>query len=136
MHKPTTIASNYASGYIVVVQTHGRHGQYNPHLHIIPTSGGWDEQAHQWAHLQCPRVDEAYHHPRQGLDVAPIHLLGMLAQDVKRRMIKMRSVFHAYRPWKKVTQGRILNSQGNQCERSLRLSVNQAVKLTINGVIE
>ena len=38
-------------GYIVVIQTHGRNGQYNPHLHIIATSGGWDEQAEQWVHL-------------------------------------------------------------------------------------
>ena len=38
-------------GYIVVVQTHGRNGQYNPHLHIIATSGGWDRQARQWVHL-------------------------------------------------------------------------------------
>jgi hypothetical protein len=38
-------------GYIVVVQTHGRSGQYNPHLHIIATSGGWDKQAQQWVHL-------------------------------------------------------------------------------------
>jgi hypothetical protein len=38
-------------GYIVVVQTHGRNGQYNPHLHIIATSGGWDKQAHKWVHL-------------------------------------------------------------------------------------
>ena len=38
-------------GYIVVVQTHGRNGQYNPHLHIIATSGGWDAQAHKWVHL-------------------------------------------------------------------------------------
>jgi Putative transposase len=26
-------------------------GCYNPHLHIIATSGGWDEQAHKWVHL-------------------------------------------------------------------------------------
>jgi hypothetical protein len=26
-------------GYTVVVQTHGRNGQYNPHLHILATSG-------------------------------------------------------------------------------------------------
>jgi hypothetical protein len=38
-------------GYIVVVQTHGRSGQYNPHLHIIATSGGWDQEAKQWAHI-------------------------------------------------------------------------------------
>src|SRR5207302_5097952 len=38
-------------GYIVVIQTHGRNGQYNPHLHIIATSGGWDQQANEWMHL-------------------------------------------------------------------------------------
>ena len=38
-------------GYIMVIQTHGRNGQYNPHLHIIATSGGWDPQAKQWVHL-------------------------------------------------------------------------------------
>src|SRR5712691_1868236 len=32
-------------GYPVVVQTHGRNGQYNPHLPIIATSGGLDTQA-------------------------------------------------------------------------------------------
>jgi len=38
-------------GYIVVIQTHGRNGQYNPHLHIIATSGGWDHKGQQWVHL-------------------------------------------------------------------------------------
>jgi Putative transposase/Transposase zinc-binding domain len=38
-------------GYIVVIQTHGRNGQYNPHLHMIATSGGWNPQAKQWHHL-------------------------------------------------------------------------------------
>jgi hypothetical protein len=38
-------------GYIVVIQTHGRNGQYNPHLHVIATSGGWDAAAQQWRHL-------------------------------------------------------------------------------------
>ena len=35
-------------GSMLVIQTHGRNGQYNPHLHIIATSGGWDLQAQQW----------------------------------------------------------------------------------------
>ena len=39
-------------GYIMVIQTHGRNGQYNPHLHCIATSGGWDQQAQQWVHLE------------------------------------------------------------------------------------
>jgi hypothetical protein len=37
-------------GDSVGVQTHGRHGQYNPPLPIIATSGGWDQQARQWGH--------------------------------------------------------------------------------------
>ena len=39
-------------GYRVGSQTHGRHGQYNPHLPIIATSGGWDPQASQWGPLE------------------------------------------------------------------------------------
>jgi hypothetical protein len=35
----------------MVIQTHGRSGQYNPHLHCIATSGGWDQEAQQWMHL-------------------------------------------------------------------------------------
>jgi hypothetical protein len=42
---------NLKGGYIVVIQTHGRNGQYTPHLHSIATSGGWDQQARQWMHL-------------------------------------------------------------------------------------
>jgi len=38
-------------GYIVVLQTHGRNGQYNPHLHIISTSGGFDKENEKWEHL-------------------------------------------------------------------------------------
>jgi Transposase zinc-binding domain/Putative transposase len=35
---------NLKGGYIVVIQPHGRNGPYNPHLHVIATSGGWDQQ--------------------------------------------------------------------------------------------
>src|SRR5262249_37292798 len=38
-------------GDIMVIQPHGRNGQYNPHLHIIATRGGWDQQAKEWIHL-------------------------------------------------------------------------------------
>ena len=38
-------------GCIVVVQTHGRSGEYNPHLHIIMTSGGVDTQSKTWKDL-------------------------------------------------------------------------------------
>ena len=39
-------------GYIVVLHTHGRNGQYHPHLHVIATRGGYDGQQARWEHLQ------------------------------------------------------------------------------------
>jgi Putative transposase/Transposase zinc-binding domain len=38
-------------GYITVIHTHGRKGQYHPHLHVIATSGGYDEVEKCWEHL-------------------------------------------------------------------------------------
>jgi len=38
-------------GYIVVLHTHGRHGQYHPHRHLIATSGGFDGQGQRWEPL-------------------------------------------------------------------------------------
>ena len=38
-------------GSIVVVQTHGRSGHYNPHLHVIMTSGGINEATGKWVEL-------------------------------------------------------------------------------------
>jgi hypothetical protein len=35
-----------------VLHTHGRNGQYHPHLHVLATSGGYDAQGARWAHLQ------------------------------------------------------------------------------------
>ena len=68
-------------GYIVVVQTHGRNGQYNPHLHIIATSGGWDRQGQQWIHLDYvpyPLLRKKWQW----------YLLTMLRQTVKTQEIK------------------------------------------------
>ena len=63
-------------GYIVVIQTHGRKGQYNPHLHVIATSGGWDAAAKQWRHLD-------YVPYRLLRKKWQWHLLTMLRQTVK-----------------------------------------------------
>ena len=38
-------------GYIVVLHTHGRTGQYHPHLHVLATSGGYDGPGECWEHL-------------------------------------------------------------------------------------
>jgi hypothetical protein len=67
-------------GYIVVIQTHGRNGQYNPHLHIIATSGGWDPKGDQWVH----RDYVPYRMLRKKWQW---HLLTMLRQTVKTKEI-------------------------------------------------
>jgi hypothetical protein len=38
-------------GDIAVLHTHGRNGQYHPHLHLIATSGGFESQGQRWEHL-------------------------------------------------------------------------------------
>src|SRR5713101_5384135 len=38
-------------GYIVVIHTYGRNGQYHPHLHLIATSGGLDGEGQRWEPL-------------------------------------------------------------------------------------
>src|SRR6266536_1172361 len=40
------------SSTVTVLHTHGRHGQYHPHLHLLATSGGYDAQGARWEHLQ------------------------------------------------------------------------------------
>lgn len=44
-------------GVIIVVQTHGRSGKYNPHLHIIMTNGGINEAKEKWVDLNYFRYE-------------------------------------------------------------------------------
>jgi Putative transposase/Transposase zinc-binding domain len=68
-------------GYIVVLHTHGRNGQYHPHLHVLATSGGYDGLGDRWEHLSY-------------LPYALLrrqwqwHLLTMLRQTLKTEAIK------------------------------------------------
>ena len=68
-------------GYITVLHTHGRNGQYHPHLHLLATSGGYDDQGGRWEHLQY-------------LPYALLrrkwqwHLLTMLRQTLKTKVIR------------------------------------------------
>ena len=36
----------------MVLHTHGRHGQYHPHLPLLATSGGLEEPGERGEHLQ------------------------------------------------------------------------------------
>ena len=87
-------------GYIVVIQTHGCNGPYNPHLHIIATSGGWDAQARQWVHLDY--VPYAMLRKKWQW-----HLLTMLRQTVKTQELQ-RLVHTCYTKYR---QGFVTNVQ-------------------------
>src|SRR5436309_3412222 len=67
-------------GYITVLHTHGRNGQYHPHLHLLATSGGYDAQGARWEHLQYLPYDLLRRKWQW-------HLLTMLRQTLKTEAI-------------------------------------------------
>jgi len=67
-------------GYITVLHTHGRNGQYHPHLHVLATSGGSDAQGACWEHLQSLPYALLRHKWQW-------HLLTMLRQTLKTEAI-------------------------------------------------
>jgi len=52
-----TVRTAVKIGCVVVVQTHGRNGSYNPHLHIIMSSGGVDEKSGKWRAMKWINYD-------------------------------------------------------------------------------
>jgi hypothetical protein len=44
-------------GCVMVVQTHGRKGGYNPHLHVIMSSGGVETESGKWKELKYINYD-------------------------------------------------------------------------------
>jgi hypothetical protein len=68
-------------GAITVLHTHGRNGQYHPHLHLRATSGGYDAQGARWEHLQYLPYDLLRRKWQW-------HLLTMLRQTLKTDAVK------------------------------------------------
>jgi hypothetical protein len=68
-------------GYIMVLHTHGRSGQYHPHLHVLATSGGYDPQSASWAHLSYLPYDLLRRKWQW-------HLLTMLRQTLRTEAIE------------------------------------------------
>jgi hypothetical protein len=67
-------------GSITVLHTHGRNGQYHPHLHLLATSGGYDAEGARWEHL--PYLPYALLRRKWQW-----HLLTMLRQTLKTAAI-------------------------------------------------
>jgi Putative transposase/Transposase zinc-binding domain len=68
-------------GSITVLHTHGRNGQYHPHLHLLATSGGYDAQGERWEHLQYLPYDLLRRQWQW-------HLLTMLRQTLKTDVVQ------------------------------------------------
>jgi hypothetical protein len=67
-------------GYITVLHTHGRNGQYHPHLHLLATSGGYDAHGARWEPLRYLPYDLLRRKWQW-------HLLTMLRQTLKTEAI-------------------------------------------------
>ncbi len=99
-------------GCIVVVQTHGRSGRYNPHLHIIMTSGGVNEEIKRWHDLGYFKY-EMIHKKWQ------YHLFRMVKEYFgKAEVDKLINEL-----WKKYPKGLVANvSKGSVPEKSKGLA--------------
>jgi len=53
----TMVRSEVKIGCVVVMQTHGRNGNYNPHLHVIMSSGGVNAKDSKWRALHRINYD-------------------------------------------------------------------------------
>ena len=87
-------------GTIVVVQTHGRSGNYNPHLHIIMTNGGINETKGSWLDLGYFPY-EIIHKKWQ------YHLFGMMKKEIKS--IEMNTLINEL--WNKYPKGLVAHVQ-------------------------
>lgn len=80
-------------GTIIVVQTHGRSGRYNPHLHMMLTSGGINEETGKWVDLtyfpyEILRKKWQYHLLGLLKGMIPTEEMGDLIDDLWGRMVQ------------------------------------------------
>jgi hypothetical protein len=111
-------------GYIVVLQTHGRNGQYNVHLHIISTSGGMDQISGRWVHLNYLPY-EVLHKKWQW------YLLEMLREELDTEQIE-RLVDNCY---KKYPKGFVANVQKGDVPNRYRSLARYLAKYVVSPPI-
>ena len=94
---------------MIIIQTHGRSGHYNPHLHIIMTSGGIKEDVGSWFDLRYFKY-EIIHKKWQ------YHLFRMVKDYFKDS--KINKLIDDL--WRKYPNGLVANvSKGNVPERGI-----------------
>jgi hypothetical protein len=108
----TVLRRPVCGGYIVVVQTNGRSGSYNPHLHIIMTSGGLatnSQGEHYWVNLKYLPY-QVLHKKWQ------YHLFEMLKEQVSTKQMQAK-INELYR---KYPNGLVANIQKGEVPKRIR----------------
>jgi hypothetical protein len=116
-----------AGGYIVVVQTNGRSGGYNPHLHIIMTAGGLATNRYggrYWVKLKYLPY-EILHKKWQ------YHLFEMLKEQVPTKEMRAK-IDELYR---KYPNGLVANIQKGKVPKRIRQLAKYLAKYVVSPPI-
>jgi len=123
----TVLRRAVSGGYIVVLQTNGRSGSYNPHLHIIMTSGGIvpsGRGGYSWVTLKYLPY-EILHKKWQ------YHLFEMLKKQVPTREMKVK-IDELYRKYPK---GLVANIQKGEVPKRIRELAKYLAKYVVSPPI-
>ena len=123
----TVLRRAVSGGYIVVIQTNGRSGSYNPHLHIIMTSGGIASSGrggHSWVTLKYFPY-EILHKKWQ------YHLFRMLKERVPSREMQAK-IDELYRKYPK---GLVANIQKGEVPKRIRELAKYLAKYVVSPPI-
>ena len=98
-------------GYIVVLQTAGRGGNYNPHLHIIMTAGGLDEQQnwHELRYLKYSLLHKKWQY----------YLLGMVKEVLGEKPEVVRLINEL---WQKYPKGLVAHLKEKAVPKANKLA--------------
>jgi hypothetical protein len=123
----TVLRRTVSGGYIVVVQTNGRSGSYNPHLHFIMTSGGVVAGRHggqYWLTLRYLPYD-MLHKKWQ------YHLFEMLKEQIPTRQMRQK-IDELY---KRYPNGLVANIQRGEVPKRIRELAKYLAKYVVSPPI-
>jgi len=120
----TVVRQPVKVGSIVVVQTHGRSGHYNPHLHVIMTDGGINPESGKWVNLGYFPY-EMIHKKWQ------YHLLGMVKSVLDTDKIKAL----IEELWKKYPKGLVAHVDKGKVPESYKELAKYLVKYVVSPPI-
>jgi hypothetical protein len=123
----TVLRRSVRGGYIVVLQTNGRSGSYNPHLHVIMTSGGVAKNRHGgWYWVKLKYLPYELLHKKWRY-----HLFEMFKEQVATK--EMRAKID--RLYDKYPNGLVANIQKGQVPKRVRDLAKYLAKYVVSPPI-